>query len=57
MARLPEELLRPFAGEITIEVHLMETGVRYPVGLPGPSPQQRRKGRAAKAARQSQRAS
>jgi hypothetical protein len=30
MARLPEELLRPFAGDATAEVHLTQSGLRYP---------------------------
>jgi len=28
LARLPEELLRPFAGDLTVEVHLINPGLR-----------------------------
>ena len=34
MARLPEELLRPFAAEFTIGLHLIKPGFRYPIGTP-----------------------
>jgi hypothetical protein len=37
MARLPDELLRPFAGEVTIEVHLIKPGLRYPLVAPAPA--------------------
>ena len=36
MARLPDELLRPFAGEVTIEVHLVKPGLRYPLAASTP---------------------
>jgi hypothetical protein len=31
MARLPDELLRPFTGEVTVELHLIKPGLRYPL--------------------------
>jgi hypothetical protein len=31
MARLPKELLRPFAGDVTLEVHLLKPCLRYPL--------------------------
>jgi len=37
MARLPEELLRPFGGEVTIELHLIKPGLRYPLATPVPA--------------------
>ncbi len=36
MAQLPDELLRPFAGELTVEVHLIKPGLRYPLAAPAP---------------------
>jgi autotransporter passenger strand-loop-strand repeat protein len=35
MARLPDELLRPFAGDFTIEVHLIKPRLRYALAAPG----------------------
>jgi len=55
MARLPEELLHPSAGEIIIEVHLAEASLRYPLGLPRSGQrQQQRNGQPAAAARRLQ---
>ncbi len=34
MARLPEELLRSFAADVTVEVHLIRPGLRYPLAAP-----------------------
>jgi hypothetical protein len=34
MARLPDELLRPFGGAITLEIQLIENGLRYPREMP-----------------------
>jgi len=36
MARLPEELLRPFAADVTLELHLIKPGLRYPLVAPAP---------------------
>lgn len=36
LARLPGELLRPFTRDITLEVHLAQASLRYP--LPAPTP-------------------
>ncbi len=43
MAHLPEELLRPFAGDVTVEVHLLKAGFRYPLVPPAPARATRRK--------------
>jgi hypothetical protein len=50
MAHLPEELLRPFADEVTVEVHLIDPGLRYPLAAPAPepAPAQRRKSSSAR---------
>jgi hypothetical protein len=40
LARLPEELLRPFAGDVAVEVHLIAPGLRYPQDAP-PIPRRR----------------
>jgi hypothetical protein len=37
MARLPDDLLRPFAGDFTIEVHLIKPRLRYPLAAPAPA--------------------
>jgi fibronectin-binding autotransporter adhesin len=34
MARLPDLLVRPFAGDFTVEVHLIPGGLRYPLRAP-----------------------
>jgi Hint domain-containing protein len=36
MARLPQELLRPFWGEVTVELHLVRPGLRYALDAPAP---------------------
>ena len=38
LARLPEELLRPFIGDVEVEVHLISPGLRYPLA-PSATPQ------------------
>ncbi len=38
MARLPDELLRPFAGDVTVEVHLIKPSLRYPLPAPVGAP-------------------
>ena len=35
MARLPEELLRPYASDVTVEVHLIKPRLRYRLDPPG----------------------
>jgi hypothetical protein len=37
VARLPDELLSPFAGEVTLEVQLIKPGLRYPLAAPAPT--------------------
>ena len=38
LGRLPEELLRPFAGDVTVEVHLIKPSLRYPLPAPVGAP-------------------
>ena len=34
LAQLPETLLRPFAGQVTVEVHLSPSELRYRAAMP-----------------------
>ena len=36
MARLPDELLRSFVDDVTVEVHLIRADLRYPLAVPAP---------------------
>jgi hypothetical protein len=47
MARLPKELLRPFGGGVTLEVQLIENGLRYPRDMPDAITRRRRYRRSA----------
>ena len=38
MARLPDEVLRPFAGDATLEIHLSKQSLRYPLATRAPAP-------------------
>jgi len=41
-ARLPEAWLRPFSGDVTVELHLFPSELRYPLPAPAPTATVRR---------------